>query len=95
LLDLAQLLKRQGCTTIAIDETREAESTLSAFGVEEFVADGVVVLYYMKRGNIFLRAITIRKMRSTKHSLKIHPIEIHRPGGIIVYPYEEVFTDVS
>lgn len=92
LLDLAQLLKKLGCTTLAISEIGEGQIELSPYGIEEFVVDGVIILYYMKKGNVFLRAITVRKMRSTKHSPKIHPLEIKKPGGIMVYPTEEVFT---
>ncbi len=95
LLDLGQLFKRLDCTTLAIDEIKENETTLSAFGVEEFVADGVIVLYYMKRNNIYIRAMTIRKMRSTNHSQKVHPVEIKRPGGVMIYPFEEVFTEIE
>ncbi len=95
LLDLAQLLKKSGCTSIAISETKEGETGLSSYGVEEFVADGVVVLYYVKKKNRFLRAVTIRKMRSTDHSLHICPFDIKRPGGIQVYASEEIFTEVE
>lgn len=95
LLDLGQLFKRLDCTTLAIDEIKENETTLSAFGVEEFVADGVIVLYYLKRNNIYIRAMTIRKMRSTNHSQKVHPMEIHKPGGVLIYPFEEVFTEIE
>ena len=94
LLDLGHLLKKLNCTTLAITEIGEGKSDLSNFGVEEFIADGVIILYYVKKGNIFLRAVAVRKLRSTKHSTKIHPIEIRRPGGILVYPGEEVFSDV-
>ncbi len=94
LLELGQLLKKLGCTTLAISEVGEGKIELSPYGVEEFVSDGVIVLYFVKRGNMFLRAVTVRKLRSTNHSVKIHPIEIKRPGGIIVYPSEEVFAEV-
>ena len=94
-LDLGQLLKRLGCTTLALDEIKESETTLSAFGVEEFVADGVIVLYYLRRANFFMRAMTIRKLRSTCHSQKIHPMEIRRPGGIVIYASEEVFGSIE
>ena len=96
LLDLGYLLKKLNCTTIAISEIDERQKTLSPYGVEEFIADGVVVLYYIRirKGSSFLRAIAIRKMRSTKHSINVHPVEIKRPGGILVHAREEVFTDV-
>jgi KaiC/GvpD/RAD55 family RecA-like ATPase len=93
LLELEKTLKSLDCTTIAITEVREESSGVSMYGVEEFVVDGVVVLYLIKKENVFSRAIAIRKMRSTNHSLKIHPMQITRPGGIVVYPGEEVFTE--
>lgn len=95
LLELAQMLKKLGCTTLAVSEVGEDKSELSPFGVEEFVVDGVIVMYFLKKGSIFVRAIATRKMRSTHHSIKIHPIEIRRAGGIIVYPSEEVFSEVE
>jgi KaiC/GvpD/RAD55 family RecA-like ATPase len=94
LLDLGQLLKKLGCTTIAISEVSEDKKELSPYGVEEFVVDAVIILYYIKKTNMFIRAIAIRKMRTTKHSNKIHPIKIRRHGGIIIYPSEEIFTDI-
>ncbi len=94
-LDLSNMLKKLGCTTIAVSEIGEGQNELSPYGVEEYVADGVIILYYIKKGNMFLRAVAIRKMRSTKHSTKIHPIEIEKPGGVVVYPSEEVFTEVG
>ncbi|MBI5061058.1 MAG: ATPase [Candidatus Aenigmarchaeota archaeon] len=97
LLDLGYLLKKLGCTTIAVSEVGESQRDLSPYGVEEFVADGVIILYVMKvnQGSRFLRAIALRKMRSTNHSIDIHQLEITRPGGIVVYPSEEIFTDAA
>lgn len=91
LLELSRMLKKLGCTTIAISEIREGSISLSPYGVEEYVVDGVVVLHYLKKGNMFIRAVSIRKMRSTRHSSKIHPIEIREVGGVIVYPSEQLF----
>lgn len=85
ILELSAMLKRLGCTTIAVDET-ETEDDLSAFHVEEFVVDGLLVLYYMRKKDRFVRALAIVKMRSTAHSDKIHLFEIKSPGGIIVSP---------
>jgi len=89
LIILNHLIKNLGCTTIAISEINEGKKELSPNGVEEFVSDGVIVLYYVKRGSSFSRSITIRKMRSTDHSTKIHPVEISKSKGIIVYHREE------
>jgi len=94
LLEIAQLLKKLNCTCIAISEIGEGVVELSPFGIEEYIADAVIILYYAKKGSAFIRAMTIRKMRTTKHSTKIHPIEIRRSEGIIIYPTEEVFSAV-
>ena len=95
ILDLARTLKEMGVTTLAISETTDEVKGMSRHGVEEFLSDGVIILYLTKRGNTFSRAVSIRKMRATNHSLKIHPIEIKPPNGIVVYPFEEVFNEIK
>ena len=93
ILDMNRLLKRLNVTTLAVSEIEEGSEKLSRFGVEEFSVDGVIILYYIKHGNTFIRAVSVRKMRSSNHSMKIHPIVI-RDGGIEVFPSEEVFADI-
>lgn len=93
MVDLEESLKRLGVTSISINEIPEGSSSLSTYGVEDFVADSVIVLYLQKKENVFSRGIAVRKMRTTNHSMKIHPIQIKRPGGIVVYPSEEVFSE--
>ncbi len=83
ILELSAMLKRLGCTTIAVDETEE-ENELSAFRVEEFVVDGLIMMYYTKKEREFIRSLAIRKLRSTAHSTRIHPFQIKSPGGIVV-----------
>ncbi len=77
-----------GCTTILTSEILPDQLELSRFGVEEFLADGVIVLYYTRVNSYFARAITIWKMRYTQHSQRIHPYKITE-NGIVVYPQEE------
>jgi len=93
ILELERMLKKLDCTTLAISEVKENVDSFSLFGVEEFVVDGIIVLYYLRKETIFTRAIAIRKMRATEHSLKIHPIKIKSIEGIVVYPEEEIFTE--
>lgn len=93
ILELERTLKRLACTTIAIAELREdQQGSVRMYGVEEFVVDGVIILYYIKTENVFNRALAIRKMRATEHSLRIHPLKISRKHGLVVYPEEEIFT---
>lgn len=93
ILDIAKMLKEMEVTTLAISEIDATSGNFSREGVEEFVADGVIVLYLDKKNNLLSRAISIRKMRSTNHSLKIHPVKIKRPGGFEVFPFEETFNE--
>ena len=65
-------------------ETTGGQET-SAYGVEEFVVDGVFALYFIPPH----RTIFIRKLRGTKHSPSVHPCEI-TSSGIIVNPRDEV-----
>jgi len=84
IVDLDRSVKKLGCTTLMTCEIPEGTRGISMFGVEEFVADGIIILFYHAKDTI-LRALTIRKMRATRHDTGIHPIEITR-DGIVVYP---------
>ena len=93
ILDLAKMLKGLGVTTLAISETDENTSKISRQGVEEFVSDGVILLYLDRKENLMNRAISVRKMRATNHSLKVHPVKIEQKKGIVIYPFEESFEE--
>ncbi len=67
---------------------------LSRFDVEEFVCDGIIILYYVMSQAEFVRTIIIRKMRGSSHSTKVHPFKI-TPSGITAYPNEEVFIHLE
>lgn len=91
IFNLSLMLHKLGCTSIIISEILSQQDTLSRFNVEEFVADGVIVLYYFKTDSTYSRSITIWKMRGTEHSHKLHPYMISKKG-IVVYPKEEAFA---
>ncbi len=89
---LGSMLHRLGCTTLMISEVLSEQKDLSRFGVEEFVADGVIVLYYMRAKSQYTRSITVWKMRGSDHSQKLHPYKITHEG-IVVYSKEEAYAD--
>ncbi len=92
LVDMQTLVKRSGCTALIVTEVlSDNPKKLSRFDVEEFVADGIVVLYYVPVANEYTRSILIWKMRSTNHSRKVHPFKITK-DGITVYPKEEALV---
>ncbi len=91
-VDLAGLLKKMDITPlITTDFSLEAGKQ---FEMEEYAADGVILLYHTRIGNIYQRMIAILKMRGTSHSEKVHPFKIGY-GGIMVYPEEEVFREME
>ncbi|MFH1587609.1 MAG: ATPase domain-containing protein, partial [Candidatus Diapherotrites archaeon] len=81
-------LKEIGCTTILIAETRGGKTDFSAFGVEEFVADAVIALYFTPPH----RSIFVRKMRGTDHSKTIHPFDI-TAEGVTIHPKDEIMWE--
>jgi len=90
IFNLSVMLRRLHCTPLIVSEMVHGEKGLSRYGVEEFVADGLVVLYYERLQSSFFRAIQIWKLRGSTHSEKLHPYTI-TDKGIVVYPEQEAF----
>jgi circadian clock protein KaiC len=74
-------IKKYGVTTLLTTEMPEDQKTLSADGISEFVADGVLLLHYLGVGSVQFRSMQIRKMRYTDHHKDYLPYEI-QPQGI-------------
>jgi KaiC/GvpD/RAD55 family RecA-like ATPase len=83
LYDLYEILSDLKITSLMTAEVLEESKGLSRFGLIEFMADGVILLEYLPMAIKLPRALRIRKMRRTKHSIEIHPMKI-TPKGIEV-----------
>jgi KaiC/GvpD/RAD55 family RecA-like ATPase len=86
LVQLDREIKKMNCTTLVISDIKDRSDTYSTTGVEEFIVDGVLVLYMIKDKNPASpsrRAIFVRKMRATNHPLLFFPFEI-KPNGVTV-----------
>ena len=81
-------------TSFFISETEQVPTIYSSSGIEEFLADGVIVLYALKQGNIRENAIEVLKLRGAKHQKKIVAMQI-TDKGIEIYPEQEIFSDVG
>ena len=90
---LGKMLKRIGCTSIITNEISLDRMT-SLYGLEEYVADGVILMYHTKVKSRFVRSIAILKMRNTKISEQLKPIQID-DNGITVLVKGEIFTEVE
>jgi KaiC/GvpD/RAD55 family RecA-like ATPase len=92
ILKLSYMLMRSGVTSLLTSEVQEGTATFGKYGVEEYVVDGVIVLHYMGVGTQSNRTLHIRKMRATKHSEDLHPLEISNKG-IKVHKIEEEYSE--
>jgi KaiC/GvpD/RAD55 family RecA-like ATPase len=88
LFKLIDDLKKLDCTTLLIAETEGGRTQFSRFGVEEFVVDGVIALYFYPP----IRCLLIKKMRGTDHDKRVHPFDITE-YGIEVNPTEQILWE--
>jgi KaiC/GvpD/RAD55 family RecA-like ATPase len=95
LLKVNYMLSRLNVTALLISEVPEQPAgsgpvQFSKYGIEEYMADGVVVLHYLGMIAGPKRTIFIRKMRGTKHAEEIMPLEITQKG-IVVHNLDEAY----
>jgi len=90
IFNLSLILRKLGCTALISSEIVPGSKGISRYGVEEFVSDSVIVLYYERLQSTFSRALQVWKVRGSAHSEKLHPYKIDE-NGITVYPKEEAF----
>ncbi len=81
---LARTLSKAGVTTIATSETRPGEMSYSSFGVEEALADGIILLGNADSRGYLLRTLQVVKMRGTVHSRARYVIDLTSHGLIMV-----------
>lgn len=94
ILGLSNLLSELGCTSLLLTEMPEGQAGISRYGIEEFVCQGVIALYNIRKGSERARGLEILKMRGTKHSQKICLMEM-ADQGVVVYPNENLHSGTS
>lgn len=95
ILKINYMFTKSNATTVLTSEVPEQSfgagpMAFSKYGVEEYTADGVIVLHYLGIGTESNRSMFIRKMRGTKHIEDILPMEI-TPKGMVVKRPEEAY----
>lgn len=85
---LIEELRKLKCTSILTCETDGGKNSVSRFGVEEFLSDGVIQLHFVPPH----RSMIVRKMRGTNHDKRVHPWEITEQG-VSVNAQEEVLWE--
>lgn len=91
LLKLATTLEVLELTSLMTAEIIHGEER-RGFGIESFVTEGTIALYFKRSEAVRLHSIEIYKMRGTPHSNKVHPFDI-TDRGIVVHPHEEVYGE--
>jgi len=91
---LFRFFEKIGATSFLITETEQIPKIFSTAGVEEFLADGVIVMYNLKHQNVRENAIEILKLRGAGHVKKIVAMQITKEG-ILIHPQQEVFSDIE
>ncbi|MCK4531528.1 MAG: AAA family ATPase, partial [Candidatus Aenigmarchaeota archaeon] len=80
IFNFSTTLRKLGCTALLVSEIVPGSGGISRYGVEEFVPDSVIVLYYERDEFTFNRAIQVWKMSGSDHSKKLHPYKITKKG---------------
>jgi len=87
ILELVKGLRKMDCTVLITSET--VSSSEEDFFVEDYLADGVVILSSSQRNFVVTKTVWVEKMRGLKHDDQPRKYEI-TDKGIIVYASEPV-----
>jgi len=80
ILELGFQLMYLECTTIMISEIPPQTFKYSMFGIEEFIADGVILLSDFERKGDLIRSLQVIKMRGVAHSRNKQVMKIMDEG---------------
>lgn len=83
-------LKRLGVTAVMTAERTEEYGPIARYGVEEFVADNVVILRNVLEDEKRRRTIEILKFRGTSHQKGEWPFTVIPGEGIVVIPLSAI-----
>ena len=89
LQQLFSFFEETGSTSLLITETDPIPTRYSETGIEEFLADGIIVLYNIQKKDARENAIEVLKMRYGKHQKKMVLMTI-TDKGIKVHPDKRV-----
>ncbi len=90
LFRIASALKAMNVTAVLTAERTDDYGPIARFGVEEFIADNVMVLRNVLEEEIRRRTIEILKFRGTDHQKGENPFTIIPNGGLMVIPLSAI-----
>ena len=90
LFRIASALKSMNVTALLTAERTEEYGPIARFGVEEFIADNVMVLRNVLDVEVRRRTVEILKFRGTDHQKGEYPFTIIAGEGIVVIPLSAI-----
>ncbi len=93
LLRISVALKKLGVTALMTAERNEEYGEIARHGIEEFVADNVIILRNVLEAESRRRTMEILKFRGTDHQKGEHPFSIVSDGGIVGVPLSTVLLN--
>jgi circadian clock protein KaiC len=90
LFRIASALKHMRVTALLTAERVEEYGPIARFGVEEFIADNVMVLRNVLDGEVRRRTVEILKFRGTDHQKGEYPFVILEGSGVEVIPLSAI-----
>lgn len=90
LLRIATIMKGLRVTTVMTTEREQEYGNIARFGVEEFVADNVVILRNCLDEQIRHRTVEILKFRGTYHHKGEYPFTVAPGEGLVVVPLSAI-----
>jgi len=85
ILKISKSLSDLECTSILVGELPAGSESYSSFGVEEAIADGIIIMANMERRGDLLRTLQVIKMRGTMHSRARYVLDL-TPVGVLLVP---------
>ncbi len=91
LLKTIDSLRKWGATTIMLSEAEMKGSRMRVrFGIE-YLADGLILIYNLRKGDARELALEVSKLRGTAHERKLCLMKI-TSKGIVLYPNQTVLA---
>lgn len=87
---IALAMKKMGMTAVMTAERTTEYGEIARFGVEEFVADNVIILRNVLEAEKRRRTVEILKFRGTTHQKGEYPFTVLPGEGIIVIPLSAI-----
>jgi len=80
ILNFIETLSKHDVTLLVTAEKKKTDFDNIEFSPEDFLFDGLILMGRLRRAVSFERVLGIVKMRGTRHSEELHPVEISGSG---------------